>query len=90
MVALLCARQCGNTTLASQLVPVASANSFDLEDPISQGTVVIDEVQHRPELFPILRLLADRADALALDALLTLSSPVALDDKPVGASAHRR
>ena len=55
------ARQCGKTTLARQLVPVASANSFDLEDPISQGTVVIDEVQHRPELFQILRVLPLRA-----------------------------
>jgi hypothetical protein len=64
------------TTLARQLVPAASANTFDLEDPISlarldqpltalgelRGTVVIDEVQRRPELFPLLRVLADRAD----------------------------
>lgn len=35
VVALLGPRQCGKTTLASQLVPVASANYFDLEDPIS-------------------------------------------------------
>ncbi|MCX5956590.1 MAG: hypothetical protein NTW51_09335 [Cyanobacteria bacterium] len=35
MVALLGPRQCGKTTLARQLVPVASANTFDLEDPIS-------------------------------------------------------
>jgi predicted AAA+ superfamily ATPase len=37
VVALLGPRQCGKTTLARQLVPVASANSFDLEDPIRQG-----------------------------------------------------
>ena len=62
VVALLGPRQCGKTTLARQLVPFASANSFDLEDPISlarldepmtalaelRGTVVIDEVQRRP------------------------------------------
>ncbi len=62
MVALLGPRQCGKTTLARQLVPVASANPFDLEDPISlarleepltalaelRGTVVIDELQRRP------------------------------------------
>ena len=55
-------RQCGKTTLARQLVPVASANCFDPEDPISlarleepltalaelRGTVVLDEVQRRP------------------------------------------
>jgi predicted AAA+ superfamily ATPase len=62
VVALLGPRQCGKTTLARQLVPVASANCFDLEDPISlarleepltalaelRGTVVLDEVQRRP------------------------------------------
>jgi hypothetical protein len=35
VVALLDPRQCGKTTLARQLLPVASANHFDLEDPIS-------------------------------------------------------
>jgi predicted AAA+ superfamily ATPase len=59
VVALLGPRQCGKTTLARRLVPVASANYFDLEDPISlarleepltalaelRGTVVIDEVR---------------------------------------------
>jgi len=28
-----------------------------------RGLVIIDEAQRRPELFPILRVLADRADA---------------------------
>ena len=79
VVALLGPRQCGKTTLARQLVPVASANYFDLEDPISlarleepltalselKGTVVIDEVQRRSELFPLLRVLADRAETPA-------------------------
>lgn len=67
-------RQSGKTTLARQLVDPESANYFDLEDPLSLarldepmtalqalvGLVVIDEVQRRPELFPILRVLADR------------------------------
>jgi predicted AAA+ superfamily ATPase len=92
VVALLGPRQCGKTTLARQLVPVASANYFDLEDPISlarleepltalaelRGTVVIDEVQRRPELFPILRVLADRADAPARFLILGSASPVLL------------
>ena len=92
VVALLGRRQCGKTTLARQLVPVASANSFDLEDPISlarleepltalaelRGTVVIDEVQRRPELFPILRVLADRADAPARFLILGSASPALL------------
>jgi hypothetical protein len=41
-----------------------------LEAPLTalgdlQGTVVIDEVQPRPELFPVLRVLADRDAAAA-------------------------
>ena len=72
-------RQCGKTTLARMLVPEDSPNYFDLEDPVSLGLfdqpmttleplrrlVVIDEVQRRPELFPILRVLADRRDTPA-------------------------
>jgi predicted AAA+ superfamily ATPase len=67
-------RQCGKTTLARQLLSPDSLNYFDLEDPASlarldepmtalrplEGLVVIDEVQRRPDLFPILRVLADR------------------------------
>ena len=73
-VALIGARQCGKTTLARQFVAADSPNYFDLEDPLSlarldepmtalgplSGLVVIDEVQRRPDLFPILRVLADR------------------------------
>lgn len=68
-------RQCGKTTLARELLSPDSVNYFDLEDPASlarldepmialqplQGLVVIDEVQRRPELFPVLRVLLDRA-----------------------------
>ena len=92
MVALLGPRQCGKTTLARQLVPVASANFFDLEDPISlarldepltalaelRGTVVIDEVQRRPKLFPLLRVLADRAETPARFLILGSASPALL------------
>jgi predicted AAA+ superfamily ATPase len=60
--------------LARQFVPANSLNYFDLEDPRSltrldesetalrplKGLVVIDEIQRRPELFPLLRVLADR------------------------------
>jgi hypothetical protein len=67
-------RQCGKTTLARQLLSPDSVNYFDLEDPASlsrldepltalrplEGLVVIDEVQRRPDLFPILRVLVDR------------------------------
>ncbi len=74
VVALLGARQCGKTTLARQFVPSDSLNYFDLEDPRSvarltepdialrplKKLVVIDEIQRRPDLFPVLRVLADR------------------------------
>jgi len=74
VVALLGPRQCGKTTLAPHFVAPDSLNYFDLEDPQSvarltepnlalrplKGLVVIDEIQRRPELFPLLRVLADR------------------------------
>lgn len=74
IVALLGPRQSGKTTLAQQIVAVQSTNYFDLEDPRSlarleapdlalrplRGVVVIDEIQRRPDLFPLLRVLADR------------------------------
>jgi len=92
VVALLGPRQCGKTTLARQLVPVTSANYFDLEDPISlarleqpltalgdlRGTVVLDEVQRQPELFPLLRVLADRSAAPTRFLILGSASPALL------------
>ena len=92
VVALLGPRQCGKTTLARQLVAIDSPNYFDLEDPVSlarldapltalgdlQGTVVIDEVQRCPELFPLLRVLADRPGTPARFLILGSASPVLL------------
>jgi len=74
VVVLVGPRQCGKTTLARELLEEDSVNYFDLEDPASlgrldepmtalrllNGLVVIDEIQRRPDLFPILRVLADR------------------------------
>ncbi len=74
IVVLVGPRQCGKTTLARELLSEESINYFDLEDPVSlarldepmtalrplKGLVVIDEVQRRPDLFPVLRVLADR------------------------------
>src|SRR6516165_2170343 len=89
VVALLGPRQCGKTTLARQLVPADSLNYFDLEDPQSlarlgepglalrplKGLVVIDEVQRRPELFPLLRVLADRRPNPACFLILGSAAP---------------
>ena len=89
VAALLGPRQCGKTTLARLLVPPDSVNYFDLEDPTSlarldepmtaleglRGLVVIDEIQRRPDLFPVLRVLADRRPLRARFLLLGSASP---------------
>ena len=92
VVAILGARQCGKTTLARQFVPAESLNYFDLEDPESlarlaepdtalrplRGLVVIDEIQRRPDLFPLLRVLADRPPLPARFLILGSASPALL------------
>lgn len=88
-VALLGPRQCGKTTLAREIVDIGSPNYFDLEDPSSlmglddpkttleslKGIVVIDEIQRRPDLFPILRVLLDRTPLPAKFLILGSASP---------------
>ncbi len=92
VVALLGPRQCGKTTVGGQLLAADSSNYFDLEDPASlsrldepmtalrelEGLVVIDEVQRRPELFPVLRVLADRVPLPAKFLILGSASPTLL------------
>lgn len=89
VAALLGPRQCGKTTLARRFVAVDSANYFDLEDPVSlarldqpmtglqplRGLVVIDEIQRRPDLFPILRVLCDRDPLPARFLILGSATP---------------
>ncbi|WP_396267109.1 ATP-binding protein [Ideonella sp.] len=73
-VALLGARQVGKTTLARQVGDTRSAVYLDIERPSDrqkltdpeayltlnrQRLVILDEVQHMPELFPVLRSLID-------------------------------
>src|SRR5881628_3331287 len=74
VVALLGPRQCGKTTLARGLAGSVTTSYFDLENPADlarlaepvlalervKGLAVIDEVQRRPDLFPVLRVLAVR------------------------------
>ena len=88
-MALLGPRQSGKTTLARQLVAADSLNYFDLEDPPSlarlteadsalrplRGMVVIDEIQRRPDLFPLLRVLADRKPLPARFLILGSAAP---------------
>ena len=89
MVVLLGPRQCGKTTLAREFLNLDSKNYFDLEDPVSlirleepmtalrelEGLVVIDEIQRRAELFPVLRVLADRRPLPARFLILGSASP---------------
>lgn len=89
IVALLGPRQCGKTTLARQFVSADALNYFDLEDPAGlarlaepdlalrslRGVVVIDEIQRRPDLFPLLRVLADRQPLPARFLILGSASP---------------
>ncbi|MDD2851995.1 MAG: ATP-binding protein [Desulfuromonadaceae bacterium] len=91
VVALLGPRQVGKTTLARQLAAQWSGpvKHFDLEDPEDQarltdpafvlrplrGLVVLDEIQTRPDLFPLLRVLADRPDTPARFLLLGSAAP---------------
>ncbi len=89
VVALVGPRQSGKTTLARQIVPPDSPNYFDLEDPRSlarlaepktalaplRGTVVIDEVQRRQDLFPVLRVLVDRQPLPARFLVLGSATP---------------
>jgi hypothetical protein len=89
IVALVGPRQSGKTTVARSFVPSDSPRYFDLEDPASltrlgepmtalsslRGVVVIDEVQRRPDLFPVLRVLADRKPLPARFLVLGSASP---------------
>lgn len=89
VVTLLGPRQCGKTTLARELVRLDSENYFDLEDPEGlarleepmmalrdlRGLVVIDEIQRKCDLFPVLRVLADRKPLLARFLILGSASP---------------
>ena len=91
VVAMLGPRQVGKTTLARQLAAQWSGpvRYFDLEDPDDQarladpafilrplsGLVVLDEIQTRPDLFPLLRVLADREGTSARFLLLGSAAP---------------
>ncbi len=92
VVLLVGARQTGKTTLARTVVAPGSDCYFDLEDPRDlarldqpmlalenlRGTIVIDEIQRRPDLFTALRVLADRLDNPARFLVLGSASPEAL------------
>jgi len=75
VTAILGPRQCGKTTLARRFAEGLRVHFFDLENPMDanalaeplraleglEGLVVLDEIQRRPSIFEILRVLVDRA-----------------------------
>ena len=91
VVALLGARQVGKSTLARQIVASrrAPATWFDLENPADlarladpglelrplRGLVVLDEIHRLPDVFPLLRVLADRPRTPARFLVLGSASP---------------
>lgn len=89
VAALLGPRQCGKTTLARMIAEREPCEFFDLEDPVDlrrlsapmtalealSGLVIIDEVQRRPELLELLRVLVDRPENPARFLLLGSASP---------------
>jgi predicted AAA+ superfamily ATPase len=88
VTALLGPRQCGKTTLARMIAEHEPCEYFDLENPVDtrrlsqplqaleklEGLVVIDEIQRRPDLFELLRVLVDRPDNAARYLLLGSAS----------------
>jgi predicted AAA+ superfamily ATPase len=87
---LLGPRQCGKTTLARYYEGRPDTTWFDMENYVHRsrlednlmgtlgslrGLVVIDEVQIVPQVFPLLRVLADRPEMPAKFLLLGSASP---------------
>ena len=89
VTSLLGPRQCGKTTLARQFAATRDATFFDLESDHDvrrlanpelvlralDGLVVVDEIQRMPQLFNVLRVLADRPGATARFLILGSASP---------------
>jgi predicted AAA+ superfamily ATPase len=89
IVALIGPRQVGKTTLARTFLPLDAPTYLDLEQPETEallanpmlalrerrGLVVLDEVQRAPDVFEVLRVLADRPDLPARFLLLGSAAP---------------
>ena len=89
IAALLGPRQCGKTTVARMIAEQRPSTYFDLENPVDarrlsapltvlqdlSGLIIIDEVQRRPDLFELLRVLVDRPQSPAQFLLLGSASP---------------
>ena len=87
---LLGPRQCGKTTIARSIAHLRKSHFFDLENPSEsaglrqspmimleslEGLIVLDEIQRAPELFPVLRVLADKVNGKTNFLILGHASP---------------
>ena len=84
-------RQVGKTTLARRFAQKSTeaVHVFDLESPADlarlsnpelvlralKGLIILDEIQRRPDLFPVLRVLADRRPIRARFLILGSAAP---------------
>jgi uncharacterized protein len=91
VVAILGARQVGKTTLAGEVQRswTQPCHAFDLESPADlgrladpdlalrplKGLVILDEIQRLPDVFPLLRVLADRRPIRTRFLILGSASP---------------
>ena len=89
VTALLGPRQCGKTTLARMFARGQRVSFYDLESQpdlrrlgnpelvlgAERGLVVLDEIQRRPDLFGVLRVLADRPGQRTRFLILGSASP---------------
>ena len=89
VAAILGPRQCGKTTLARKFALDRKSVVYDLDNPIDMarlatpmlalegltGLVIIDEIQRKPELFGILRVLVDRPESKTRFLVLGSASP---------------
>ena len=96
IVSLVGPRQAGKTTLARMLVEESTeaVHFFDLEAPADlarlsnpelalrplAGLIILDEIQRRPDLFPLLRVLADRRPTSARYLILGSASPALIKE----------
>ncbi len=96
VVSLVGPRQAGKTTLARMFAEQSTeaVHFFDLESPADlarlsnpelvlrplEGLVILDEVQRRPDLFPLLRVLADRRPTSARFLILGSASPALIKE----------
>ncbi|OGS21001.1 MAG: hypothetical protein A3J83_06085 [Elusimicrobia bacterium RIFOXYA2_FULL_40_6] len=89
ITALLGPRQCGKTTMARLIAKGMESVYLDLENPVdeaklqnpqmffdsTEGIIVLDEIQRKPDIMPILRVYADKTPLKLKFLLLGSASP---------------